>query len=296
MEILIVGKNNKDKFSNKEWKKINKEKQIGDYYSPDRYFTILNEFIDVNLKKYARFLFFAISYIMRSNNFKHETSIANGKSIWVWIVDIFCWICCIAFVVCLFTGIATPIIQAVKKGDFVEAFKAPLAIGLTITAVFTFSVAVGYIYMMTKIVAKNKTLNLQDYVFKKISYILKMSFLFDIRNKFFKALKEDTVVVESTEALTDANRWITLQINNLMYRLFLNFDIVLRFSNVEEKTVTQLQKIIDHDFKNLDIVILKEEDSKDDSSDDELKDKKQTKKSKKIDIRIDKAIKNIFTK
>lgn len=260
MDILIAGKNKKK--TAEEWKEINKNNVIGQYYSADRYFTLLNEFIDTNLKKYAKLVFFVISYLMRSTNFKHETSIANGKTLSVWLVDIFCWICCAVFLGCTFAGVATPIINAIKKVDVGEIINSTLnsglGIGLLVTAIFTFTVAALYIYMMTKVVAKNKALNLQDYVFKKINYILKMSFMFDFRNKFFKVKESETVILEKVDELNNVNRWITLQITNLMFKLFANFDIILRFENIDDDVFEQMKKIIIHDFKNLEIIDITE--------------------------------------
>lgn len=259
MNILIVGK----KIKNNDWDRINKEQFIGQYYSVDRYFTILNEFIDKNLRKNAKFAFFIISYLMRSSNFKHETSISNGKSIWVWLADIFCWICCLAFIICLFTGVVSPIVQALIKTDFnqafTEAFKDPTNIALTATALFAFLVAFFYYYMMRFVVAKNKSLNLQDYVFKKIDYIVKISYIIEIQKKFFKTKEDNIVIIEKVDELNNINRWITLQVNNLMFRLFNNFNIILRFENIDKDTFHELNKIMEHDFKNLTPIILNEE-------------------------------------
>lgn len=257
MSILIVGK----AIKNKNWKEINDKNQIGQYYSSDRYFTLLNEFIDTNLKKHAKFVFFIITYLMRSNNFRHETSIANGKSIWVWLVDIFCWICTLAFLVCLFTGIAAPIVQAIKDKNIIEAFNSPIAIGLVITALFTFIVAILYIYMMTKVVAKNKKLNLQDYVFKKIDYIEKTYFLIKVKEKIFKLAEQEPVIVEKADDLNNINRWTTLQVNNLLFKFFDNFNIILRFETLDQPSIDELKKIIDHDFKNITIIDLNDIDS-----------------------------------
>ena len=255
MEILIVGKKN----SNCDWEEINKNNSIGQYYSQDRYFTILNEFIDSNLKKHAKLVFFLISYMMRSTNYKHETSISNGKSIWVWILDIFCWICTIGFLICFATGIATPIVNAFKSGNILEAFDSTTAIGLLVTSLLTFIVTAFYLYMMIKVVAKNKKLNLSDYVFKKIDYLLKFSPLVNINSKIFSVKKENFLVVEKVEELTNINRWITLQITNLMYKMFSNFNMVLKISGIEKEAINELSKIIEHDFKNIEIVILKTE-------------------------------------
>lgn len=256
MDILITGK----KIENADWNEINDNQSIGDYYSQDRYFTLLNEFIDSNLKKYARFLFFIISYMMRSSNFKHETSISNGKSWAVWLLDIFCWLSIIAFFICLSTGIAAPIVKAFNDKNLSsvwDAFKEPSSITLLSIALITFVVSSIYLYMLKFVISKNKKLNLTDYVFKKIDYVLKFSIFMDVRNKFFQVKGDKLAVVEKVDDLNNINRWITLQVNNLMFRLFNNFNVVLKFEGLDDNTIAQLTKIIECDFKNLQIINLK---------------------------------------
>lgn len=258
MNFLVIGKKQK----NLEWERLSKENNIGQFYSTDRYFTLLNEFIDKNLKRHAGFVCFIISYLMRSANFKHETSISNGKSIWVWLVDIFCWICCVAFFVCLFSGIATPIVKAIKAGDFQtaigDALKEPDTIGLFVTALIAFSVAAAYLYMVKYVISTNKKLSLQDYVFKKIDYILKISLFLSLKKLLVKAKEEDIVIIEKSDILNDTQRWTTIQVTNLMYRLFENFNMVLKFENIDKKAKNEMQKIFDYHFKNIEIVELKQ--------------------------------------
>ncbi len=287
MNILIAGK----KIKNSHWQEIDENHKIGQYYSPDRYYTILNEFIDINLKRETKLVFFIISYLMRSNNYKHESSIANGKSVWVWMVDIFCWICCGIFVLCLFSGFAKPIIDAIKNIDissFIQelekSFKNPETIGFIIGAILSSVVSISYIYMVKKVISKNKKLNLQDFVTKKINYVIKISFVFHIKEKFFKTQEDEIVIIEKVDDLNNVNRWLTLQTNNLMYKLFNNFNVALKFENVDENTYEQIKKIIDVDFKNLDVVILgdpKTEDSKEEIAEMENKEENKEKDSKK---------------
>lgn len=253
MDILIVSKK-----MNKANVIEESAKNIGQYYSTDRYYTLLNNFIDKNLKNDAKLVYFFINFFMRSSNFKHDTSISNGKSIWVWLVDIFCWICLAIFIGCFLSGIAKPIVDAVKNGNFLDAFKSSTAIGLLITAFFTFVISSIYLYMLKKVIAVNKKLNLIDYVNKKIDYVLKLSPLIKTNTAFFKTKEEGIILIEKLEGQTDINKWLTLQINNLMYRLFTKFNMVLKFSNIEEKDVQNIERIIENDFKNSEVVRLVE--------------------------------------
>lgn len=254
MNILIVG--NKEKINN--WNELNNKNDVGRIYSPNRFYSLINEFIDINLKKYGKIILFFINYLLRSNNFKHETSITSKKSIFIWLLDIFCWICCAGFFVCLLTGIATPIINSIKKANFKEVFSnKSIAVWLIVVSVLTFSVALSYIYLMTKIVSKNKKLNLKEFVCKKIDYLNSISFLIDFSRRFSKNTdSEELIVLTMNDEINNDEKWLSLQVNNKMLHLFSNFNISLKIENISETEFNNLKKIINFDFQNLDIVLL----------------------------------------
>ena len=79
-------------------KEANNKYSIGKFYSGDRFYTLLNEYIDLNLKKQNIFVAWVINVLFKSSNFKHDPAIANGYPLSVKLFDWFCIACLIAFI------------------------------------------------------------------------------------------------------------------------------------------------------------------------------------------------------
>ena len=108
----------------------------------------------------------------------------------------------IGFFVCLITGIATPIVTAIKTIDINKIITTPLAIGLLVITILCFLVSSFYIYIMTKVVSKNKTLTIQDFVTKKINYLLKVSFVSDIKSTLkINEKHQEQIVLDNIDKL-----------------------------------------------------------------------------------------------
>lgn len=227
------------------------------YYTDERYYYLVNNFIDKQLKQNSKLTFFVISYMFRSGNYKHYTSSINSKSIWIWIADIFCWLCMIGFFVCLITGIATPIVTAIKTIDINKIITTPLAIGLLVITILCFLVSSFYIYIMTKVVSKNKTLTIQDFVTKKINYLLKVSFVSDIKSTLkINEKHQEQIVLDNIDKLDDKTKWNLLWVQNVLYSIFKNYNIILKINNLSQQEFDELSLIIKNDFSNITIETL----------------------------------------
>lgn len=268
MNFIVCAKNNSKSLEDIK----SKIKNIGVYYSDDRFYSIVNDYMDYGLRKNSIFVYLITTFLFRSTNYKHATGIVNGKPLWVWFIDIFCWLCLVAFIVCLLTGVGQPIataISGIAKGTFPNlsvAFKSsfgdPVAIVLLVISFLTFAIAVFYIYIMKKVVAVNKKLLLKDFVVQKASFIsqyepwLKISKnvnkrIKKIAIKYKKKLSGCFYLISELEKLTNDNRWLVLQINNLMFKLFHDYPIILKFSTISDEDFKELQKICDVDFKHI---------------------------------------------
>ena len=257
MKLIIRSSNNKDS------ENINK-KMIGTFYSQDRFYTLLNGSLHENLSKKSKFLSFIVSYLFQSSNFKHMPSISNGKTKGMIAVDVFSWLSIIGFVVCFFAGFATPLISAFVDGKFnadlfFKSFKGPGLILLAF-ALFFLIITIAYLLVIFKIKKKNQKLLLKDYVLKKLEFILKFKSLLKASAIMGEGKKptQELLVLEKTEVLTDIDRWLFLQIMNLSFMLFKDFNLSLQFDNLEEAQFNSLQQIVNNDFKNLAIVKIKE--------------------------------------
>ncbi len=250
-------------------------------FTSDRYFTWLNSQLDYRLRYGNKFCYIIISFLMRSNHFRHNTNSIIKRPIWILLIDFICWISLIAFVVCLITGVASPIIDAVnatinigKAGSTVqtvgEAWQKAFGTGNTIVAlvftVITLIIGIFYLWIITKVIPKNKGLAIKDYVMKKIDYMIKFGFVVKTEQKMNKQLEKakakmklkdaiiDNIIFDKAEVLSDADRWSILQINNIIFRYFLNFNIIIKLQNLDQKYVQELKKIVEIDFKNIKLI------------------------------------------
>ncbi|WP_027120029.1 hypothetical protein [[Mycoplasma] testudinis] len=252
-----------------------KAKNYRHAFSEERVYTIINDYLDFNLRKYSRFLYYMVAFLFRSSNFKHSTDIVNGKPLWVWFVDIFCWFCLFAFIGCLIAGVAQPIVSALSQtihGDFnqivhdiTQSFGNVTSVVLLIFAVLTFSIALFYLHLMRKVVAVNKKYLLKDYLIYKTSFILNWEKLINVqkstKKRYFKKLiKKGKVknvapfcVIENMEIFDDSTRWTILQICNVLNKLFPEFAITLLFNQVTQERSKRLNDVVEVDFKYLKI-------------------------------------------
>ncbi len=267
MEVFIKNKN--VKLTKKEMS----ETKIGNFYSSDRYYTLLNEYIDSNLKRKSRILYIIIKYLFKSSNYKHETEIANGKTLWITLVDIFCVLSFITFVILLIVTLGFSLVKSLTsiKGianelqnlfSFAQGGQASIMI---IIAIILGIIGIAWLIMYFKIRKKNAKLSLVDYVTKKIDTCLKLRFLIKSSDKIVSTAKTTinkkgkneykVYCLDNFEQQGAASaRWLNIQVINLLSSIFTDFNLVFRFINISDDEYKELQKIVDYDFKNIDLV------------------------------------------
>lgn len=235
---------------------------IGNFYSNDRFYTLLNEYIDYNLKHKSKLLAFIIKILFSSNNFKHDSSIANNnKDKWIRIFDWFCIICLIIFISLAIGVIGTAIpliINVIKKADSTSLnslIKALMAIG--IPGIIFGIPGIIWLIVYFGIRNKNKILSLQAYVEKKISWCLKLKFLIKNIKKIEKKHNQKTeqiFLLDKCETQTTSFRWVNIQLINLICSIFNDFNYVFRFSVLTDEELIELKTIIQYDFWMIEIV------------------------------------------
>lgn len=235
---------------------------IGNFYSNDRFYTLLNEYIDYNLKHKSKLLAFIIKILFSSNNFKHDSSIANNnKDKWIRIFDWFCIICLIIFISLAIGVIGTAIpliINVIKKADSTSLnslIKALMAIG--IPGIIFGIPGIIWLIVYFGIRNKNKILSLQAYVEKKISWCLKLKFLIKNIKKIEKKHNRKTeqiFLLDKCETQTTSFRWVNIQLINLICSIFNDFNYVFRFGVLTDEELIELKTIIQYDFWMIEIV------------------------------------------
>lgn len=236
-------------------KEANNKYSIGKFYSGDRFYTLLNEYIDLNLKKQNIFVAWVINVLFKSSNFKHDPAIANGYPLSVKLFDWFCIGCLIAFI-CL--TVTTPlmgvIFQLVQGKGFDLALGAIL--GASIPAIITGIPAIFWLWIYFAIRKKNQPLTLQAFVEKKISYCLKLRFLIkNIEIKIPSKGGQEIVILENFEAQgTQAPRWLNIQMINLICSIFPHFNYIFKFDQLTDDEYKDLSSIVNYDFRNLDLI------------------------------------------
>lgn len=247
--------------------KTDLKKFIGNYYSDDRFYTLINQYIDENLSNNSKILAFIIKYLYKSGNYKHDSSIANGKNKLSFILDLFCilsffiFICLIfaTFGVAIFSSIKPDIsgVSSILEQIFFKNGGAPMLILAIIFGI----IGISWLIMYFKIRKKNEKLSLKDYVLKKVYTILKFRWLIKSKDKINDSFNiknnQEIYFMDNFESQGPSNnKWINLQLINLLISIFKDFNLIFKFNNISDIEYTDLKKIINVDFKNLEIIAI----------------------------------------
>ena len=243
-------------------KEANNKYSIGKFYSGDRFYTLLNEYIDLNLKKQNIFVAWVINVLFKSSNFKHDPAIANGYPLSVKLFDWFCIGCLIAFI-CLIdtTPLMCVFFQLVQGKGLDLALGAIL--GSSIPTILTGIPAIFWLWIYFAIRKKNQPLTLQEFVEKKISYCLKLRFLIkNIEIKVPSKEAQEIIILENFEAdgaqassqSVQVPRWLNIQMINLICSIFPHFNYIFKFDELTDDEYKDLSSIVNYDFRNLDLI------------------------------------------
>lgn len=270
---IVKSKNINVDFNSEEFKKV---KDIGHFYSGDRFYTLINEYIDSNLARKSRLLSFIIKFLFKSSNYKHDSSISNGKSWGVILFDIFCVLCLITFfgliIAIIGTSIGTILKSLGDKGatgavgeaisglfDFSKDGKASAMI---ISAIITGIIGIFWLIMILKIRKKNKPLALKAYVEKKVDFVLKLRWMLRVKekslDKVIKTKKELNIfLLDKFEGQGGAgDRWLNIQLINLLASIFYDFNLIFHFNELSDDEYSELNEIFDYDFKRIELIKL----------------------------------------
>ena len=242
-------------------KEANNKYSIGKFYSGDRFYTLLNEYIDLNLKKQNIFVAWVINVLFKSSNFKHDPAIANGYPLSVKLFDWFCIACLIAFICLVGTGSIAPLITQAITGNLTAGVN--ILGHLSIPALIIAIPAIFWLWMYFTIRKKNQPLTLQEFVEKKISYCLKLRFLIkNIEIKVPSKEAQEIIILENFEAQgawassqsVQVPRWLNIQMINLICSIFPHFNYIFKFDELTDDEYKDLSSIVNYDFRNLDLI------------------------------------------
>lgn len=264
MAYVIKSKYNETKI---DFETLSSSNNKGNSIGKNRIFTVMNEQLDDNLKKSSKLLYCIVSYLFQSNNYIHDSKIANGKRWGQKLYGLFSFICLIVFISLLITGVASPFIQAFnagKKGDaegfgkeLAKAFSSSGNIVVLSLAAFFMIVSLLYLILILKIRKNNGKLSLEAYLSKKLSYCLKLRFLIKAEKQILlqKDLSnKDVFILENFEVNGDNDKWSYLQMYNLMASIFIDLKFMFVINQYDEKKINYLNEVIKWDFKNIEII------------------------------------------
>lgn len=251
---------------------FNRKLDYGDFVSNDRFYTIINQFIDDSLLKYSWLLCFCVAYLFRSSNFRH-VNLKKRKIIFlIRIIDSLCWLCLVGFIGLTVTGISVPLISEIKNLNFHKFFQNSTITAILVLEVICISVSFFYIFFIRKKISVNKKMSIVEYVTSKIGLIMNLDFLFKIQNKIaHKNEKEKRLIrnknfstfilnqyplINLEETKSFAELWLIMQVTNVMCYLFNDFNLILVIRNRSEDFIQKFQKVVNHDFQKLKILIL----------------------------------------
>lgn len=264
MAYIIKSKRNK---ANVDATKLSSRSNHGYSIGKNRFLTIMDSQLDENLRKSSKPLFWLVSYLFQTGNYATNQSIANGKTWGQKLYDWFSWTSIVAFLVLLITGVAKPFVKATKaitdgKGDgfgkeLGNAFKEPGNIVLLALAAFFLIVSVLYLVLVFKIKKNNSKLSLDAFVAKKLSFCLKFKFLIRFKKNSLKMIDEndqDALILDNFETFGDNDKWVFLQMYNLMAAIFVDLKFSLSFTEYDPVKLDFLYEVVKWDFKNIEII------------------------------------------
>lgn len=233
---------------------------VGRFYSGDRFYTLLNEYIDKNLSRQSVFMAWIIKFLFKSSNYKHDPGIANGRSWSVKLFDWFCVACFIAFIILSLGVISTlvPLIVEIVKGKpnndtFEKLWKALAGVG--VPAIVLGIPGISWLVIYCVIRKKNKPLSLQAFVEKKVSFCLKLRFLIKNVKNVTKEKDPKVLLLENFEAQgASGPRWLNIQLINLVCSIFEDFNYMFRFESLSDEDMAELAEVINYDFKQVELI------------------------------------------
>lgn len=251
----------------------------GQYYSSDRFYTLANCLMTEAVRRASKTMSLVMSFLFRSYNYKHNSHLYVKPPRWIIAVDVFCWLCVVGFVVCLIMGVARPLISAIiaistnpigspVTETFARMFSSSGSIASVVVCLICFAVALTYIYVLKNIVKANRGMSLGDYVCRKLSFIRRFGSWARLDDKFRRGMKLDKlnkkaekqvknfrpgtfVILSDAQVMGSSDRWLVMQVLDILYRLFPDVGIFLEFSDFDSGSLESLKKIAENDFKNI---------------------------------------------
>ena len=275
-DCVIANKNITSILNQDKLKKIT----IGNYYSQDRFYSLINEYMDKNISYVSKPIAIIIKYLFNSSNYKHNHNDSKLISRWIFFINLWFLFCILGFVgmlisvVCitginakdiinnnLSTNISISTLNAWGEA-FINNMNKNIVMLVFATIFLSFTMLWFIVWFFIK--RKNKTLTLQSYVEKKINFIYSYKYLFNsistTKSNFYKTInknemKIDLIYLENVNLNTNESvQWLNLQLLNLLSGIFVNFNLILGFNNLNEFDYYKIKQIIEFDFKNLNIV------------------------------------------
>ncbi len=275
-DCVIANKNITSILNQDKLKKIT----IGNYYSQDRFYSLINEYMDKNISYVSKPIAIIIKYLFNSSNYKHNHNDSKLISRWIFFINLWFLFCILGFVgmlisvVCitginakdiinnnLSTNISISTLNAWGEA-FINNMNKNIVMLVFATIFLSFTMLWFIVWFFIK--RKNKTLTLQSYVEKKINFIYSCKYLFNsistTKSNFYKTInknemKIDLIYLENVNLNTNESvQWLNLQLLNLLSGIFVNFNLILGFNNLNELDYYKIKQIIEFDFKNLNIL------------------------------------------
>lgn len=250
------------------YKKTDNKKfvNIGNYNSDDRFYSYLNKEIEDNLTKSNKFIKLIINYLFSSSNYKHDPYLKKRFSIGTLFFDLFCILCLIGFVICLFTGVLSPLISYFKAPESDKKLVLTAANWvLTGLAVLFMIISILYLILVFKFRNVNKGLQLGVYVQQKLNMILNLKNFFKIKNlvsnkkKHHKKTNDEIYLFDNGQNSSMNTIWLSIQIFNLMGYLFDDLNIAICLRNMSDIEVKSWNEIVQYDFDQISMDIVDSE-------------------------------------
>lgn len=248
---------------------------LGEFYSNDRFYSIINKKLTENIKSRSSFVSFILDYFFYSTDFKKNQYINKKTKKIIEILDFICILSFITFIILFITVIsvtsvnAKDLVTTTINGTpssiltkFGEAFFnninqniVLLSFSLLFLIIFIWWLVIYY-----KFRKKCKSMALSDYLLMKIDFCSKSKLILkaiknskklvmhNINNNFNYYIENFTAQEKRSDI------WLNLQIINEMSFLFDDFNLYLKVNIVGKKECDNLKEIIKNDFLNINVI------------------------------------------
>lgn len=253
---------------------LNKDiSSVGQYFSNDRFYSLMNKYVSENIEARSRFVSFVVDYLFYSNDYVKTQYMKKSRRKVISILDTICILCLLSFLIIFVAVIGSTLANARKLIEttigggamsvftkFGDAFFQNVSQNVTL---LTFSliflmIFIWWIIIYNRFRKKFRSMSIHKYLITKIDFCSRSKWIIETLRKTKNKIgindngELSLTLVENFDTHDKKNDlWLNLQIINKICNLFLDFNIIFEINIKDEEQLNNLNTILENDFENL---------------------------------------------